>query len=169
MFVTKGPKPCIDALFDYVEKADLGTLLTWDQLKVIAGHDVRKDNIIQEIRKKLLSTRNGHVPTKFLSSIKTVGYRVTDANEFSNQGIKWKKKSKNAIKKSSQILSVGMTYFDSIPTNDQNKLLTERNKVACINIMFKTVESKKVLRSTNYQPKITDSQVIKYLIEKSKM
>jgi hypothetical protein len=168
MFISKGPKPWIDALFEHVEKTDLGTLLTFDKMKEIAGHDVRKDGIISEVRRKLLSTRNSHVPTKFLSSVAKVGYKITDATEFSNQGIKWKKKAKNAVKKSFQILNTGMTYFENIPATEQNKLLQERSKLGCLTILFKAVENKKVLEATNYQPKITDGAVIKYLIEKSK-
>jgi hypothetical protein len=168
MFVAKGPKPYIDKLFEIVEKTELGRLFTFDDLKDICGRDARKDGIISEVRRKLLSTRNGHIPTRFLSSVPKIGYKVTDPTDFSNQGIKWKKKSRNAAKKSFQILGAGMVHFNEMPAAEQNKLLQERGKVGCINIMFKTVESKKVLKATNYQPKISDSAVIKYLMEKSK-
>jgi hypothetical protein len=166
--IKSGFHPAIQKLYDYVENNKIGEFLSWEKLEEICGIDVRIDStIISGVRSKLLSERNNHIPSKFLSNIKSKGYEITLPNNFSNQAIKWKRKSKNACKKSYKILNAGMTYFSELQVSDQNKLLSEKNKVACLTIVFKAIEDKKILEQTNNQPKLTDSSVIRYLLSRS--
>jgi len=161
------PDVDLDGLVKFIESSELGYLLTWNELKgLCSGVDVRDDSsIISGVRKRLLSDKNGHIPSRFISSVREKGYEVTSADEFAKQGIKWKRKSRNAANKSFKILSAGMSHFNDIPLVDQNKLLSERCKVGIITIVFKTVENKKLLEKTNNQPRISDTEVIRKLLD----
>lgn len=169
----KGKKPKVDDLVRFIEESSMGTFISHATIENITGvnrktHPEFMSSIIATVRSKLLSTRN-HTPTRFLSSKKGEGYIVTTPEDFVSQGQKWKRKSNNAIRKSLKIVSTGMQYLPELSTVEQHKLLTERAKVGCLTILFKNVESKetkKVLENTICK-KLTDSDVIKYLLNRA--